>query len=408
MKNVAALVLAGGRMGDYGVLTQNRAKGALTFGGSYRIIDFALSNLVNSGIHTIGLIIQYLPSSLIEHVGVGQSWGLDLHGRSLKIMPPFVGVEHTAWFKGTADAILQNINFIQTESIDHVLIVSGEHVYYMDYEPFLKNHMETNADVTIVTKEINHDQSKKRFGYITTNDDGKVTAYHEKPRNFVGNVACTGTYLFKTSTLISLLRENAAEEGQNLAKDILQKNVSSLNAREYRMTTDWEYMENVHEYYATQFKYAFGEGLEKIRKWNIQTNLDFRDTGYLAPTQYTVSANVASSAISNGCIIDGTVHNSILSPKVIVGKNAVVKNCILMHDCIIEDGAQLYGVISDRDACFGSGSIIGVNSDTLAVKEQLVLIGKGAQIGNGVVISGGAQVRPGKLLINQSDVDSEV
>lgn len=407
MDKVVALVLAGGNMGDFGVLTQNRAKGALTFAGSYRIIDFALSNLVNSGISRIGLLIQYLPSSMIEHVGIGEPWGLNLPGKSLKIMPPFVGIHHTSWYKGTGDAIYQNFNFIDMDQCENIIILSGEHVHSLDYESLVRSHTESDADVTIVTKEINDKQTTKRFGYLTTDENGKVLAYHEKPKNFVGNVACTGTYVFKTSVLNDLLLKNSTSEEQNLAKDILQKYIASLNGREFRMESDWEYLENVYEYYEAQFRYALGEGCDKLKSWNIQTNFDFRSTGHQSPTQYTASAEVHSSFISNGCVIDGKVINSILSPGVIVGKNAVIKNSIIMHDCIINEKAELYGVISDRDAQFGSHSRTGVFSDTLATQENLVLIGKNVHIGPNVIIGGGAQVRSGKHLDDQISVAAE-
>src|SRR5262245_44601373 len=176
MRDVMALVLAGGKMGDYGVLTQNRAKGALTFAGTYRIIDFALSNLVNAQISQIGIIIQYLPASLIEHVGVGQPWDLNGYGRMLKIMPPFVGMEKTIWYKGTADAIFQNLNFVRDAKPEHVVMLSGEHIYHLDYQAVLQSHRDRNADITIVTKELPAERLNRRFGYVVSDDSGRITS----------------------------------------------------------------------------------------------------------------------------------------------------------------------------------------------------------------------------------------
>jgi len=408
MKNVAALVLAGGQMGDYGVLTQNRAKGALTVAGLYRIIDFALSNLVNSGINNIGLIIQYLPGSLIEHVGAGHSWDLDNYGKSLKIMPPFVGMAHTAWFKGTADAIFQNLNYIRDVHAEHVIVLSGEHVFHIDFEDVLRRHLEKNADITVITRQINEGQHSRRFGYVITDDEGRISEYHEKPATPPSDIAATGMYVFKAATLVELLAHNTTDHEHNLAKDIIQPNAGKCRTFEYRHTDCWEYLENVQDYYKAHFRLMTDGSLEMLRRWDVLTNLKFRNVGHAPAAVFGKNCTVEASMISPKCRIEGKVVNSILSPGVIVGKGAVVSNSILWHDCVVEDGAIIEHVISDRDVAFRSGCVVGKMDDQPGSDYPLTLIGKGVTIGEGIVIPPGVQVRPGKMLSSQEAANLEI
>jgi glucose-1-phosphate adenylyltransferase len=227
MNNTVALVLAGGRIGQYGVLTQNRAKGALTFAGHFRVIDFALSCLRRAQIEQIGIIIQYLPSSLIEHVGVGIPWDLNGYGRSLKIMPPFVGVEKTEWYKGTADALYQNLNFLDDSNPEDVIVMSGEHVVDVDFQDALHAHHDQKADVTFIVKEMPADRCSSRFGYVTTDDADRIERFVEKPATIPSQLVSTGIYIFKAAVLRKLLQQQAGGPDQNLAKDILEKKVSS-------------------------------------------------------------------------------------------------------------------------------------------------------------------------------------
>ncbi len=416
MRNVMALVLAGGRMGDYGVLTQNRAKGALTFGGNYRIIDFALSNLVNAGIEQIGLIIQYLPASLIEHVGVGKPWDLDGYGRTLKIMPPFVGVEKTIWYKGTADAIYQNLNFVRDQKPEHVVILSGEHVYNLDYKAVLQSHRERDADITMVTREMPPEKRSRRFGYVVAGEDGRIAEYFEKPAVPPGDVVSTGVYVFRTEVLVNELEANSRMADHNLAKDILQRRASELKCYEHRMHGFWEYLDNVDDYYQVQFRMLAENQFEALRRWNILTNLDFRGVGFAPAAGFGSEAHVSNSVIGANCRVEGTVTNSILSPGVRVGREAIVRNSILYHDCHVGEGAHLEGVISDRDAIFESGCKIGTrpsrDGDTQVdgIKDMpvLTLIGKAAQVGPGVIIPKGVQIRHGELLPDQAAANAEM
>lgn len=404
MRDVAALVLAGGRVGDFGVLTTNRPKGALTFAGGYRVIDFGLSALRRAGIERVGIIIQYLPASLIEHVGVGRPWDLDGPGRSLKVMPPFVGVDTTEWYKGTADALLRNLNFLEDLSATHVVVMSGEQVYDLDFAAVMDAHTSRGADVTVVTKQIPDHKRSRRFGYVTVDDNGRVKAYHEKPPQPQGDLVSAGIFVFRTDTLVGLLRQNAdaGAGGHNLAKDVLQPHVAALNAYEHRLDGYWEYMDGTDEYHHVQMQLLRDGAMDELRGWGTLTNMEYRDQGCAPPARFGPAARAVSTLACPGSRVDGASEESILSPGVVVEAGATVRRSILMHDARVEAGAVLEGVIADKDTVFGPGCRVGVQGGPLTV------IGKGARIGPGVTIAAGAEVRPGRHLHDQPAADAEV
>lgn len=396
MKSIVAFILAGGKMGDYGVLTQNRAKGALTIAGVYRLIDFALSNLVNSGIVNIGLIIQYLPGSLIEHVGSGHPWDLDNYGKTLKIMPPFVGMQETAWYNGNADAIRRNLGFARDQDAKNVVVLSGEHLFHCDFRDVIRQHIETDADMTVITDQLPPEHCSQRFGYVMVEDDGRISSYIEKPTTPPSDIAATGIYVFKTSVLNDLLQNKDHAVESNLARDIIQPNIVNISAYEYRLNDRWEYMETARDYYDAQFRLKDEDNFAVLRKWDIMTNLKFRNVGHAPAALFGKESHVEASMIGPRCDIQGTVINSILSPGVKVAAGATVANSIIMHDCTIESGARLDRVISDRDALFSAGSQVGIatDDDRDLADQPLTLIGKGAIIKNDQVVEPGTQVQP--------------
>ncbi len=406
MQDVMALVLAGGRVGDYGVLTLNRPKGALTFAGNYRVIDYALSSLRQAGIEQIGIIIQYLPASLIEHVGVGEPWDLQGYGRTLKVMPPFVGVNNVVWYKGTADAVYQNLNFVSDIKPEHVIVLSGEHVYCLDYALAMDTHRSRGADITMVTCQVPPEKATRRFGYVVTDDTGRITAYHEKPATPPSDVISAGIYVFRTEVLVDMLTKNSVTQDRNLAKDILQPLAATVKSYEYRMQGYWEYLEGVDDYYRAQMNLLRGDQMDEMRRWGTLTNLEYRGVGFMPPAGFGSEATVSNMFASPGTAIEGTVEDSILSPGVTVARGAVVRGCILMHDCAVEEGAKLERVISDKDTRFEADCEVG-----LAVGGRdapLTLIGKGVRIGEGVKITAGSQVRPGKYLADQAQAHAEI
>lgn len=388
MKNVVALILAGGQASAFGILTQNRVKGALTFGANFRIVDFALSNLRNSGIDKVGLIIQYLPSSMIEHVGDGRAWDYHCYGRVLKLMPPFVGTGSTSWYRGTAEAISRNMNFVLDQDPDTIILLSGEHVFYEDFTEILAFHNEKDADITMVVKDLPEAERSTRFGYAIFGEDQKVSQFIEKPGVAPENgMVSTGTYIFKRTVLEKLLEKIVDSPDQNLTRDILQPYSHQLNSYAYETKNYWNCVATPSMYLDSQMELTRGEGLAMFKSWNILTNPDDRGNGVRPPAFFTKSAQIEDAIVSGGCRIEGSVSHSILSPGCVVKPGAVVSNCVLMHDCVVEDGARLEGVISDKDAVFGVQSRVGYDMPPEGIPEshaarcgELTLIGKGAYI----------------------------
>lgn len=383
-----AYILAGGHVGKYGVLTMNRAKAALPFAGMFRIIDFAISNLRNSGVEQIGIIIQYLPKSLIEHVEVGLSWDLYGHGRILKIMPPFVGVGKTEWYKGTGDAIYQNLDFVRNWEAENVLIVSGEHIYNVDFQDVVRFHRENDADLTLVSQNLPEEKISPRFGRVVCDAENlHVKEFVEKPPSHPSHQISIGMSLFKTDVLLDLLQKMVDSNlGHNLSADVIARAPEKYRVFNYDFKGYWNYLETVEDYYEANMSFLNEENPLDTSDWEILTNPEDRDVGYRTPSHFGRNAYVERSLISPGCHIYGHVSNTVLSPGVVVEEGASVKDSILFHDCRIGKDVQLQSVVSDKDAVYADGSHVGqmgAGSDGDGDKKKklnLTLIGKGAAI----------------------------
>lgn len=404
MSNTVALVLAGGNVEGYGVLTHNRTKAALPFAGHYRIIDFALSNLSNSGVTQVGVITQYLPASLIEHVAGGEAWDFHGSGRIVKIMPPFVGVGQTTWFQGTSDAIYRNLNFIYDMNPDDVIILSGEHIYSMDYNKALQMHHEKNADLTIVGKKLPPERLSQRFGYVQKDSDGRVTLFKEKPKELISDFISIGIYIFKRDVLLNELniRWQEARFTQNFVIDVVEPITQKLRAFAYEFDGFWEYLENVNKYYETTMKLLEENPPIDLVNWEIVTNLEDRGLGSRFPGYIGNKARLENAMISPGCRIEGSVIRSVLSPGVVVEDGAVVEDSILMHDCIVHQGAHVQKVVADKNVIFSQNCSVGgemrKDKKNLEIPDSplgLSIMGKGAVIGEDVRIGGLSQVYPG-------------
>jgi glucose-1-phosphate adenylyltransferase len=398
---VVAMVLAGGSTGtSYGPLLASRPKGALTFAGVYRVIDFTLSRLRTAGIDHVGIPIQYLPGSLIEHVGVGHPWDFHGHGRILKVMPPFVGVEATSWYHGTGDALLRNWNFIRDTQPEHVLVMSGEHIHNMDVAGALRTHLNRMADVTFLTVQMPANRLSPRFGYVHASGDGRVSAYIEKPTQASGLIVSTGAYVFRTSVLEDLLRANEQAESHNLAADILAPAVSSLHAVEARMQgATWEYLAGPEDYLDAHLRLATtGNHDFPIAHWDILTNLEYRNTATRPAPHIYRTAEVSESLLSGGCSIWGQANLAVLSPGVQVAQSACVTKSVILHDSRVGSGAQIFNSVVDKDCIIAEGAVIGQPDG------PVTLIGKGVQICEGVVVPAGAQIPPGTVIRPKSGV----
>ena len=406
MSKTVALVLAGGNVGGYGVLTRNRTKAALPFAGHYRIIDFVLSNLSNSGITSIGVITQYLPASLIEHVGGGDAWDLHGSGRMIKIMPPFVGVGQTTWFRGTSDALYRNLNFVYDIDPENVIILSGEHIYHMDYQKAIEFHLSHDARLTIVGKRLPQERLSHRFGFLQKDENDRVLFFKEKPKEYVSDFVSMGIYIFKKEFLIRELSEKV-ESGitQNLVFDIVEPLSASPGVYAYEYKGFWEYLENYNDYYSTNMLLLEKDSPIKPVEWEIVTNLEDRDLGIRHPVLIGRSAHIQDSLISPGCKIEGNVVRSVLSPGVSVEEGASVEDSIIMHDCIIKHGVHLSRVIADKDVVCEKNCTVGGgmqhcyrNPELPESSLGLSIIGKGVIVGENIKIESCSQIYPNKDL----------
>lgn len=419
MKKVVAMVLAGGVWSSLGILAERRAKAAIPFGGTYRIIDFILSNLMNSDIERVGILAQYRPASLIDHVGVGASWDLFGRTRAVKILPPYKGQEDSDWYQGTADAVYQNMNFIQDARPEYVLVLAGENVYSMDYRKLIHYHQENNAECTLVCNPLPA-QNPHRFGIMSLEQDGKVRSYQEKPATISGEFYSAGIYLFNTDFLVEKLAADAVRQDtkHNFADDIIP-DMLRCGDRFYGYPFEgyWAYCGTVEEYWQANMELLEESSQIDLCNWNIRTNLEDRNVGRHQPALLLPPARVSQSLISSGCIISGTIERSILSPGVIVEEEVVVRNSIIFHECVIKQGTVVDKVICDKDSVIGEASQIGIGDESIPNEQfpesfhsGITVIGKNAKLGKnllvgrncviypGISIHDGGEIRPGSVV----------
>jgi len=413
MKEIVAMILAGGKTtSGFGVLALNRAKAALPFLGRYRLIDFTLSNLSNSNIERVGIITQYLPASLMGHIGVGSSWDLDGFGRTAKIMPPFIGINNTEWYLGTADAIYRNLNFIEEWNPKLVLVLAGDHIYTMDYRHLISYHIEKQADLTIVYKRINPKPSDTQFGYLNVDENHRITNFVEKPSNPTSDIISLGIYLFNRDILEQALEEDAKSPTyHNISADIVAKLVREKIVYGYEFKEFWEYLKDINEYFDVHMQFLNDENIFDLEKAGIRTNLYDRNTGFRPPIFISPEAVVEKSIIALGCKVFGKVSQSVLSPGVIIEEGAEVIDSIIMHDCTVKKEAKIKRVVSDKDSIFDEGSEINFQDTSNLIPPQelipntiITTIGKNVKIGKNSKIHAGCQIYPNKTINEGSEI----
>ncbi len=378
---IRAVILAGGEGSRLGVLTAKRAKPAVPFAGKYRIIDFTLSNCVNSGIFDIMILTQYRPHSLIEHIGAGRPWDLDRgFTGGVHVYQPYRGRLDTDWYRGTADAVLQNVEFIADRDPDLVVILAGDHVYKMDYRPFIERHRTTRADITCAVRTVPIEDAH-RFGILEANQDHWITAFVEKPAKPTSNLVSMGVYVFGWPQLRSVLSAERVDFG----RDVLPTMVAAgrrVGAFEYGGY--WQDVGTVESYWQTSLDLLSDRpGIDLYdRGWLIYTKSEER-----APARIGSQASVSRSMISHGCVVEGTVDHSILSPGVRVGPGAVVRDSIVMFDSEIGEGAVIDRAILDKEcvvgayARVGEGQVLRPNrSEPERLFSGLTLVGKKARV----------------------------
>ena len=373
-KECIAMLLAGGQGSRLYDLTKKIAKPAVSFGGKYKIIDFPLSNCINSGIDTVGVLTQYQPLALNEYVCNGAPWDLDRMRGGLSVLPPYQGSKSSDWYKGTANAIYQNINFIKQYDPDYVLILSGDHIYRMDYQKMLDAHKATGAACTVATITVPMEEAS-RFGICNTNPDGSIYEFEEKPKQPKNNQASMGIYIFNTKLLIKYLEEDEAnpESSNDFGKNIIP---AFLNNGEklfsYGFEGYWKDVGTISSLWEANMDLIGDDPiLNPVDKnFKIYSKNNARAPQYLGP-----KSNVTNSLVSEGCRIYGTVENSVLSGGVIVEEGAIVKDSVIMDDVHIKKNAMVYTSIIDADVVVEEGIVVGKEG---ASKDNIAVIAHGS------------------------------
>lgn len=406
MRDIIGMVLAGDRVRDLSVLTARQNKAAVSFGGQYRLIDFALSNLVESGVEKIGVMSLYRPYSLISHLGSGEPWDLIGRGRGIEILPPYLDEEENRWYRGTADAIYQNIEFIQDHSPQDVLILSGDHVYHMDFLPFIEQHRKTGADLTMVVKEMEPSIGQGRFGIVEIDDQARVMRFQDSPKQPASRYVSLTIYLFKTDVLITRLIENIPRaKNHKLQGEIIPTMVEKDNVYAYLHEGYWSYVRSVDAYYRTHMDLLGDEPVIQLNRWNIRTRIVLRGLGDLPPVRHESGSVCIRSIVSSGCCIKGEIFDSVIGPGVCVEEGATVKNSILMQNAWVKSKACVDRSILDKNVIVGEQAHLGDSQNPTpnqhlpeSLNTGITLIGAGTQIPDKARIGANCVVFPGLKL----------
>ncbi len=380
-----ALILAGGRGSRLDLLSEKRVKPAVPFAGKYRIIDYTLSNCSNSGIYNIGILTQYLPFSLNEHIGIGSPWDLDRRDSRLTLMQPY-----REWYGGTADAVKQNIDFIKRSKSKYVLILSGDHIYKMDYRKMIRAHEVNGAALTIAVQEVPWEDTH-RFGILDADKNDKIVGFYEKPKNAPNNLASMGIYVFNTDVLVESL-ETIDEEGLDFGKHVIPYLLDKKDVYAYTFKDYWKDVGTYDAYLEANIELT--ATVDKIpldmydREWKIHTRSEERPSVKIGS-----KATIEQALISNGSIVAGHVKRSVLSPGVIVHPTAKVVNSVILNDTEIMPGAIVENAIIDKNVIIGENARIGYGDDYTANKERpevlssgLNVIAKGVHVPAGTII----------------------
>lgn len=384
MRKVVAVLLAGGVGSRLNILVQHRAKPAVPFGGIYRIIDFTLSNIANCGLTRVAVLTQYKPLSLMDHIGDGSAWDLAGRMRGVSILPPKTGEKDWDWYKGTADAVRQNLNFISSDQYSEVLIVSGDHVYCMDYWPLVEFHREQRAHVTIGMIPVPWEETR-HFGTGILDEEKRIVDWEEKSPRARSNLASMGIYVFDRDYLMKVLRQTKEED---FGKQIIPRALKTANVYGYPFEGYWRDVGTIQAYWDANMDLLRPDSGLSPEACNIRTNQSADGLPYDRPPAKIIgAARLLNSAVSPACTIAGLVENSILSPGVIVEKGASVKNSIIMHDCVIKQGARIERAIIDKDVVIGESCTIGKGDQSVAnatfpdhVYSGLTVVGKRASV----------------------------
>lgn len=360
-KEMIAMLLAGGQGSRLGILTKQIAKPAVMFGGKYRIIDFPLSNCINSGIDTVGVLTQYEPLLLTKHIGIGIPWDLDRRTGGVTVLPPFVKGNEGSWYSGTANAIYHNIRYIDEYNPEYILVLSGDHVYKMDYSTMLEEHKKNNSDATIAVIEVPLEIANQ-FGIMNTDKEGCIIEFEEKPKEPKSNLASMGIYIFTWQVLKeALIRDNAIHEASDFGKHIIPDMIhSERRVYAYHFNDYWRDIGTIEAYWKANMELTETVPVFNLYDefWKIYTNTEHQSPQYIGER-----AVLQQSLIAEGCEVYGEVYNSILGPRVVIEEGAIIHNSIIMAETVIKKGAYLETCIVSEKAEIGENTQIGVGEN---------------------------------------------
>jgi glucose-1-phosphate adenylyltransferase len=402
-KDALVLLLAGGIGSRLNILVGHRAKPAVPFGGLYRIIDFSLSNVMNSGLSKVGVLTQYKPLSLMRHIQTGEAWDFTGRTRGVKILPPRTGEKDSDWYKGTADAIRQNIDFIRANNSEQVVILSGDHIYQMDFDAMIAYHRQKKAGITIAMMVVPKSEIHQ-FGAGIVDDDNRIIDWEEKPEEPRTNLASMGIYVFDTEYLLEVLSRDRSEV--DFGMHIVPRAIEEKQVFAYPFYGYWRDVGTIQSYWDANMDIIRSDSGISPEEWGIRPNTEADGRAMdRAPARFAKGCVVRSSMVSAGSVIEGTVVNSVLSPGVIVKKGAVVRDSVILEDSIIEPDAEVDLVVCDKRAHIGKGAVVGyggVEEKNIPNREfpthlysGITLVGKEVRVPDGMKVGRNCILQPG-------------
>ncbi|MFT5700626.1 MAG: glucose-1-phosphate adenylyltransferase [Desulforhopalus sp.] len=424
-KGALVLILAGGVGSRLNILVEKRAKPAVPFAGIYRIIDFSLSNVMNSGLKKVGILTQYKPLSLMDHLGMGDAWDFSGRSRGITILPPRTGESESDWYKGTADAVRRNIDFMESNPSDEVVILSGDHIYNMDFDAMIEYHRSKSADVTVAMMVVPKSEIYQ-FGAGIVDNHGRIIEWEEKPKEPRTNLASMGIYVFDYKYLLDTLKQDNSEV--DFGHHIIPRAIAEDNVFAYPFYGYWRDVGTIQAYWEANMDVLRKDSGFSPQKWEIRTNVEGGTrVSDRAPTRFGETCSLDTCLVSAGSKIDGTVINSVLASGVIVEEGATVNNSIIFDDCVIKKGATVDLAILDKRVIVGEKAVVGYGENFKVANRLkpshlytgISLVGKGAEIpphqkvGRNCVIKGnvpktaftGAPLEDGDTLFSNGEVE---
>ena len=395
MANAMAMIMAGGSSPSMSILTEIRSEPAVHFGGKFRIIDFSLSNCVNSDIYNVAILTQYKPRSLNDHIGIGKPWDLDRATGGVRLLQPYTGGAYGGWQQGTADAVRRNLDFVEMQNEDHVLILAGDHIYLMDYRPMIKQHIQNNAEVTLAVRRVNPHETH-RFGIVSVGPDDRLQAFQEKPKRTKETLASMGVYIFRKDVLMEILEGTSHKD---FGKDVVPAMLADKRSiYTYTVPGYWADVGTVQAYWEANMSLLAEDPALNMYdpNWIIHTKSEER-----APVKIGPNASVDGNLISNGCRVEGEVMRSVLSPGVHVAEGAIVRDSVILNDVSIGAGAVIDRCIVDKGVVIGAEAKLGHGDDNKPNGEMpdklntgITLVGKNCVVPNGIEIGRNVVIHP--------------